>query len=127
MRLLVAEVHPVVALEAYNSTSLLGMCDPAGALEAYSLTNLLEMCAQLDAMAEDAFDRLMTEQPSAAALIEPSAGYAVFDARKVSLIGLTGGAGRGVAEDAQTRIRSYMKTQLSTKQSASDFMVLKTV
>ena len=86
-----------------------------------------EMRAQLDAMAEDAFDRLMTEQPGAAALIEPSAGYAVFDARKVSLIGLTGGAGRGVAEDAQTRIRSYMKTQLSTKQSISDFMVLKTI
>ena len=45
MRSLIAEEHPVVALEAYNSTNLLGMCAPVGALEAYSSTNLLEMCA----------------------------------------------------------------------------------
>ena len=45
MRWLVAAEHPVVALEAYNSTNLLGMCDPVDALEAYSSTNLLEMCA----------------------------------------------------------------------------------
>ena len=52
LRWLVAAEHPVVALEAYNSTNLLGMCAPVGALKAYSPTNLLEMCGQLDLLRE---------------------------------------------------------------------------
>ena len=52
MRSLVAEEHPGVALEAYNSTNLLGMCAQGVALEAYSSTNLLEMCVQLDLLGE---------------------------------------------------------------------------
>lgn len=52
LRSLVAEEHPVVALEAYSSTNLLEMCAPGGALEAYSPTNLLEMCGQLDLLGE---------------------------------------------------------------------------
>ena len=49
---LVAEEHPGVALEAYNSTNLLGMCAQGVALEAYSSTNLLGMCGQLGLLGE---------------------------------------------------------------------------
>ena len=56
-----------------------------------------ETRAKLDAMAAETLDRLLTEKPEAQALFEASEGHAVFDTRKVTLIGFTGGAGRGVA------------------------------
>jgi lipid-binding SYLF domain-containing protein len=65
-----------------------------------------ETRAKLDAMA---LTRLFAEQPEAAGLFDSSAGYAVFDTRKLVLFGLTAGTGRGVAvsrtEDAR---RIYM-------------------
>ena len=48
-------------------------------------------------MAGETLTRLFTEQPEAADLFELSAGYAVFDTRKLVLFGLAAGAGRGVA------------------------------
>jgi lipid-binding SYLF domain-containing protein len=53
--------------------------------------------AKLDAMADETLVRLFAEQPEAAELFELSAGYAVFDTRKLVLFGLAAGAGRGVA------------------------------
>ena len=52
---------------------------------------------KLDAMADETLARLFVEQPEAAELFELSAGYAVFDTRKLVLFGLAAGAGRGVA------------------------------
>ena len=56
-----------------------------------------ETRAKLDAMADETLARLFAEQPEAAELFELSAGYAVFDTRKLVLFGLAAGAGRGVA------------------------------
>jgi lipid-binding SYLF domain-containing protein len=56
-----------------------------------------ETRAKLDAMADETLTRLFAEQPEAAELFELSAGYAVFDTRKLVLFGLAAGAGRGVA------------------------------
>jgi len=53
--------------------------------------------AELDGMVIDTLDRLFAEQPAAKTLFEESAGYAVFDTRKLTLVGFTAGAGRGVA------------------------------
>ena len=66
-----------------------------------------ETRAKLDAMAEETLNRLMTEQPDAQELFEASQGHAVFDTRKVTLLGFTGGAGRGVAISPQND-RTYM-------------------
>jgi lipid-binding SYLF domain-containing protein len=52
---------------------------------------------ELDAMAGETLARLFAEQPEAAELFETSAGYAVFDTRKLVLFGMAAGAGRGVA------------------------------
>ena len=64
-----------------------------------------ETRAKLDAMADETLARFFLEQPEAAELFELSAGYAVFDTRKLVLFGLAAGAGRGVAvsrtEDAR--------------------------
>ncbi len=56
-----------------------------------------ETRAKLDAMATETLDRLLAEEPEAQALFDASEGHAVFDTRKVTLVGFTGGAGRGVA------------------------------
>ncbi len=53
--------------------------------------------AKLDAMAAETLARLFAEQPGTIALFDQSAGYAVFDTRKMVLFGLAAGAGRGVA------------------------------
>lgn len=66
---------------------------------------------RLDAMAAETLDRLFTEQPEAKGLYDIGAGYAVFDTRKVTLIGFTGGGGRGVAvSDAGARTYMNMGT-----------------
>ena len=57
--------------------------------------------AKLDAMSVEILNRLFAEQPDALALFERSAGYAVFDTRKLVLFGLAAGAGRGVAISRQ--------------------------
>ena len=68
---------------------------------------------KLDAMADETLARLFVEQPEAADLFELSAGYAVFDTRKLVLFGLAAGAGRGVAvsrTDDERRIYMNMGT-----------------
>lgn len=49
----------------------------------------------------------MEENPSAKTLYEQSAGYAVFDVRKLT-IKVAGGYGRGVAVDKTRNARTYM-------------------
>ena len=64
---------------------------------------------KLDAMADETLARLFAEQPEAAELFDLSAGYAVFDTRKLVLFGLAAGAGRGVAVSrAEDERRIYM-------------------
>ena len=67
-----------------------------------------ETRAKLDAMAGETLTRLFAEQPEAADLFELSAGYAVFDTRKLVLFGLAAGAGRGVAISRTDDERIYM-------------------
>ena len=67
-----------------------------------------ETRAKLDAMAGETLSRLFVEQPEAADLFELSAGYAVFDTRKLVLFGLAAGAGRGVAISRTNDERIYM-------------------
>jgi hypothetical protein len=68
-----------------------------------------ETRAKLDAMADETLARLFLEQPEAAELFVLSAGYAVFDTRKLVVFGLAAGAGRGVAvSHADDARRIYM-------------------
>jgi lipid-binding SYLF domain-containing protein len=64
--------------------------------------------AKLDAMAESTLKRLFAEEPGSRALFDRSAGYAVFDKREASFY-VVAGYGRGVAVDAETGARIYMK------------------
>ena len=63
---------------------------------------------KLDAMAGETLARLFAERPEAADLFELSAGYAVFDTRKLVLLGVAAGAGRGVAVSRTDDERIYM-------------------
>jgi hypothetical protein len=63
---------------------------------------------ELDAMAGETLSRLFAERPEAEDLFELSAGYAVFDTRKLVLFGLAAGAGRGVAVSSTSGGRIYM-------------------
>jgi X-X-X-Leu-X-X-Gly heptad repeat protein len=67
-----------------------------------------ETRAELDVMALNTLQRLFAEQPAAARLFEESAGYAVFDTRRLSALGLAAGVGRGVAVSRTTGERVYM-------------------
>jgi lipid-binding SYLF domain-containing protein len=64
--------------------------------------------AKLDAMAQATLARLFAEEPGSRALYDRSAGYAVFDKREASFY-VVAGYGRGVAVDANTGSRTYMK------------------
>ena len=64
--------------------------------------------AKLDAMAEATLRRLFAEEPDSRALFEQSAGYAIFDKREASFY-VVAGYGRGVAVNAATGSRVYMK------------------
>jgi lipid-binding SYLF domain-containing protein len=64
--------------------------------------------ARLDATADRSLTRLFQERPEAVDLYEQAVGYAVFDVRKVTLVGFSGGAGRGVAWDQGNERRVYM-------------------
>ncbi len=64
--------------------------------------------AKLDGMAETTLERLFAEEPGSRALFDQSAGYAVFDKREASFY-VVAGYGRGVAVDAMTGARVYMK------------------
>ncbi|SHJ48919.1 hypothetical protein SAMN05444000_10990 [Shimia gijangensis] len=68
-----------------------------------------EMTRQrIDGVATESLELLFTSNPEARALYEVSFGYAVFDARQVTLIGATAGYGRGVAVVKETDARTYM-------------------
>jgi lipid-binding SYLF domain-containing protein len=64
--------------------------------------------AKLDGMAETTLERLFAEEPGSRALFDRSAGYAVFDKREASFY-VVAGFGRGLAVDAETGARVYMK------------------
>jgi lipid-binding SYLF domain-containing protein len=63
---------------------------------------------KLDVMAEATLQRLFDEEPGSWALFDRSSGYAVFDKREASFY-VVAGYGRGVAVDAATGRRIYMK------------------
>lgn len=67
-----------------------------------------ETRAKLDSMVDETLARLFAEQPEAAALFDLSAAYAVFDTRKLVLLGLAAGGGRGVAVSRHDGRRIYM-------------------
>ncbi|NEX22470.1 hypothetical protein G3480_19525 [Thiorhodococcus mannitoliphagus] len=64
--------------------------------------------AKLDAMAKTTLARLFADEPGSRALFDRSAGYAVFDKREASFY-VVAGYGRGVAVNARTGARVYMK------------------
>ena len=63
---------------------------------------------KLDAMAATSLSRLFAQDPVATELLDASAGYAVFDTRKVGALGVSAGFGRGVAVSRTTPARTYM-------------------
>ncbi len=67
-----------------------------------------ETRAELDQMATTVIDRLTTENPDADALYQISAGYAVFDTRKITIMPVTAGYGRGVAISRENGSETYM-------------------
>ena len=64
--------------------------------------------AKIDEMASATVERLSKNVPTAAKRLEESAGYAVFDSRRMSLL-IAAGYGQGVAVDRSTGKRTYMK------------------
>ncbi|PCH74923.1 MAG: hypothetical protein COC12_02690 [Rhodobacteraceae bacterium] len=64
--------------------------------------------AKLDAMVKETLTRFFAETPDALALFDASAGYAVFDTRKVSVFPVAAGFGRGVAVLKDGGARTYM-------------------
>jgi len=70
--------------------------------------NPSETRARLNATADHSLARLFEEQPEAQKLYGQAVGNAVFDVRKVTLVGFSGGAGRGVAADQGNYRRVYM-------------------
>lgn len=67
-----------------------------------------ETRAKLDAMAKTTLSRLFAEQTGSRELFDKSAGYAVFDKREASFY-VVAGYGRGVAVNAKSGDRVYMK------------------
>ncbi|MEX0307735.1 MAG: hypothetical protein AB3N12_10165 [Ruegeria sp.] len=67
-----------------------------------------ETRAKLDEMAGDILDQLLAENPQAQELYDISAGYAVFDSRKVTVFPVSAGYGRGVAVSKETEQHTYM-------------------
>jgi hypothetical protein len=64
--------------------------------------------AELDAMASAAIGRLFVDEPGAMELFLLSAGYAVFDTRRVVVVGVAAGGGKGVAIARDGSRRVYM-------------------
>ncbi len=64
--------------------------------------------ASRDAMAEKTLAQLFSKNEAANDLYNASAGYAVFDTRKVVTLGIAAGFGRGVAISKETDTRTYM-------------------
>jgi hypothetical protein len=68
-----------------------------------------ETRATLDAMALTTLQRLFAENPAAQAQFERSAGFAVFDTRRSTLLGITAGFGRGLAMARPPGAPTYMR------------------
>jgi lipid-binding SYLF domain-containing protein len=64
---------------------------------------------KLDSMADEVMDRLIAENSEATPALELSAGYAVFDMRRISIFPLSAGYGRGVAVSLPNGARTYMQ------------------
>ncbi|MGR3662650.1 MAG: hypothetical protein ACU0CA_15940 [Paracoccaceae bacterium] len=64
---------------------------------------------RLDATTRDVLIRLFSENPAARELFDQSTGYAVFDNRKIGVLMVSAGFGRGVAVLAETKERTYMR------------------
>ncbi len=67
-----------------------------------------ETRAKLDAMTEATLSNLFATNPAALAQFEVSAGYAVFDTRRATVMGVVAGFGKGVAVSRATGARTYM-------------------
>ncbi|WP_170325098.1 hypothetical protein [Ruegeria arenilitoris] len=67
-----------------------------------------ETRAKLDLMASEVLTQLLAENPEADELFGISAGYAVFDSRKVTVFPVSAGYGRGVAVSKDTGQHTYM-------------------
>ncbi len=67
-----------------------------------------ETRAKLDVLSQEILDQLLAENPQAQELYEVSAGYAVFDSRRVTIFPVSAGYGRGVAVSKETDERTYM-------------------
>ncbi|WP_170782478.1 hypothetical protein [Ruegeria lacuscaerulensis] len=67
-----------------------------------------ETRAKLDVMADEVLTQLLAQNPEADALYQLSAGYAVFDSRKVTVFPVSAGYGRGVAVSKATKQHVYM-------------------
>ncbi|WP_170399299.1 hypothetical protein [Ruegeria arenilitoris] len=67
-----------------------------------------ETRAKLDLMASEVLTQLLAENPEADELYGISAGYAVFDSRKVTVFPVSAGYGRGVAVSKDTGQHTYM-------------------
>lgn len=65
--------------------------------------------AKLDAMADEVLAQLLAENAAAAQAFEGSAGYAVFDMRRVSVFPLSAGYGRGIATALPEAGHTYMQ------------------
>jgi len=62
----------------------------------------------IDQMAQEALERLVSENGRAGELYDQAVGYAVFDSFKAAFL-LSGGGGVGVAADKSDGMRTYMK------------------
>lgn len=67
-----------------------------------------ETRAMVDTMAEASLQTLFANEPDAKALFDTSAGYAVFDTRKIGALFVSAGVGRGVAVSQADGGRTYM-------------------
>ena len=82
---------------------LSGLAEPAGAT-----ARAQEKRRNIDTMASETLERLLSKSPKARELYGKAYGYAVFSNIKVSLV-LTGGGGRGVAIHKVSGRRTYMR------------------
>lgn len=67
-----------------------------------------EIRAEIDTMAAQALERAFKEAPGSRDRYDESAGFAIFDARNLTL-GVAAGYGRGVAVSRTTGERTYMR------------------
>ena len=64
---------------------------------------------KIDGVATETLNLLFSVNSEAEALYDQSFGYAVFDARQLTIVGVAAGYGRGVAIEKETGARTYMK------------------